>query len=51
MTDVSRTVVLSTDTLRPDVSGRARRLWVLGVLLTGLASQWCINYGVCAAPF
>jgi hypothetical protein len=24
--------------------------WLLGATLTGFASQFCINYGVCALP-
>lgn len=34
----------------PDISARARRFWVLGVMLTGIASQYCLNFGICAVP-
>jgi hypothetical protein len=29
---------------------RGRLLWLAGAMLIGLASQYCINYGICAAP-
>ena len=29
---------------------RGRLLWLAGAMLVGLASQYCINYGACAAP-
>ena len=29
---------------------RLRLVWLAGALLTGLGSQFCINYGVCALP-
>lgn len=25
--------------------------WIAGAMLTGLASQFCVNYGACALPF
>jgi hypothetical protein len=33
-----------------ELSGRGRVVWLAGALLIGLASQWCINYGICAVP-
>ena len=33
-----------------ELSGRGRVVWLVGALLIGLASQWCINYGICAVP-
>ncbi len=29
---------------------RTQLLWLGGALMLGLASQWCINFGICAAP-
>ena len=29
---------------------RGKLLWLAGAMLLGLASQWCINFGPCAAP-
>jgi hypothetical protein len=29
---------------------RQRTFWLAGALLMGLASQYCVNYGVCALP-
>lgn len=33
-----------------ELTGRGRLAWLMGALLVGVASQWCINYGVCALP-
>jgi hypothetical protein len=33
-----------------ELTGRTRWLWLAGALLVGFASQYCINYGACAAP-
>mgnify|MGYP003387075693 CR=1 FL=1 len=33
-----------------ELTRRGRLLWLGGALLVGLASQYCVNYGVCAAP-
>ena len=33
-----------------NLSMRGRLLWLAGAMLIGLASQYCINYGICAAP-
>ena len=33
-----------------ELTGMGRAAWVMGALLVGLCSQWCINYGVCALP-
>lgn len=33
-----------------ELSGLGRVVWLAGALLLGLASQWCINFGACAAP-
>jgi hypothetical protein len=33
-----------------ELSARGRLVWLAGALLIGLASQWCINYGICAVP-
>jgi hypothetical protein len=30
---------------------RVRMIWLVGAMLTGLASQYCVNFGICAAPF
>jgi hypothetical protein len=27
-----------------------RMVWVFGAVLVGLASQYCVNFGSCAAP-
>jgi hypothetical protein len=32
-----------------ELSARGRVVWLAGALLLGLASQWCVNYGDCAA--
>ncbi len=29
---------------------RTRLLWLAGALALGFASQWCLVFGVCAAP-
>jgi hypothetical protein len=36
--------------MQVELNGRTRALWLAGAVLMGLMSQWCINYGVCAAP-
>ena len=33
-----------------ELTGRAKLLWLAGAILLGFASQWCVNYGICAAP-
>ena len=33
-----------------ELSRVGRVVWLAGALLIGLASQWCINYGICAVP-
>jgi hypothetical protein len=33
-----------------ELTTKGQLAWLLGALLVGLASQYCINYGVCAAP-
>jgi hypothetical protein len=33
-----------------ELSARGRVVWLAGAVLLGLASQWCINFGPCAAP-
>jgi hypothetical protein len=33
-----------------ELSRRGRVLWIVGALIVGFASQYCINYGICAAP-
>ena len=33
-----------------ELSTRGKLLWLAGAVLLGLASQWCVNYGLCAAP-
>ncbi len=30
---------------------RGKLAWLAGAIMTGLASQYCINHGICAAPF
>ncbi len=35
---------------KAELSTRGKLLWLAGALLVGLASQWCVNYGICAAP-
>ncbi|GGE06997.1 hypothetical protein GCM10011529_11740 [Polymorphobacter glacialis] len=37
-------------TANTELSRRGKLLWLAGAVLLGLASQWCINYGACAAP-
>lgn len=32
-------------------SRKTHLLWLAGALLAGFASQYCINFGVCALPF
>lgn len=34
-----------------ELTRRGRLLWLAGALLIGFASQYCVNYGVCTAPF
>ena len=34
-----------------DLTMRGRLAWLAGAVLLGFASQFCINYGLCAAPF
>ena len=29
---------------------KVRMTWLAGAMLMGMASQWCVNFGVCAAP-
>ncbi len=33
-----------------ELTARGRLAWLLGALLVGLASQYCVNFGVCALP-
>jgi len=33
-----------------ELTGRGRFAWLLGALLIGVASQYCINFGICALP-
>lgn len=33
-----------------ELSAYGRVVWLAGALLLGFASQWCINYGICAVP-
>jgi hypothetical protein len=33
-----------------ELGARGRLLWLVGAILVGLASQYCLNYGICAAP-
>lgn len=35
---------------RGELTGKGRLLWLAGAVLIGFASQYCLNYGVCAAP-
>ena len=34
-----------------DLTLRGRMLWIAAAMLVGIASQYCVNYGICAAPF
>ena len=34
-----------------ELTTRGRMMWVAAALLLGLASQYCVNFGVCAPPF
>ena len=34
-----------------ELTGRGRMTWVAAAMLLGLASQYCVNFGVCALPF
>ncbi len=34
-----------------ELSARGKLLWVLGAVVVGFASQYCLNYGICATPF
>ena len=33
-----------------DLGVRGRMVWIAAAMLIGLASQYCINYGICAPP-
>ncbi len=33
-----------------NLTARGKLLWLAGALLMGCASQFCLNYGICAAP-
>ena len=33
-----------------ELGARGRMLWIGAAMLMGVASQFCINYGICAAP-
>ena len=33
-----------------ELTWRGRALWLAAALAIGFASQWCVNYGICAAP-
>ena len=33
-----------------DLGRRGRLVWVIGAMLVGFASQYCVNYGICALP-
>jgi hypothetical protein len=35
---------------RGELTAKGQLLWLLGAVLVGIASQYCLNYGVCAAP-
>ncbi len=36
--------------MQVELNARTRMIWLAGALLMGLLSQWCVNYGLCAAP-
>lgn len=36
--------------MQGELTWAQRLLWLGGALALGLASQWCLNYGLCAAP-
>jgi hypothetical protein len=36
--------------MQVELNARTRGLWLAGAMLMGLLSQWCVNYGPCAAP-
>lgn len=33
-----------------ELTGRGKLMWLVGAVLLGLASQYCVNFGICAAP-
>ncbi len=33
-----------------ELTCRGRLAWLLAALLLGVASQYCVNFGVCALP-
>jgi hypothetical protein len=33
-----------------DLGRRGKLAWLIGAVLVGLASQYCVNYGICALP-
>ena len=33
-----------------DLGIRGRMLWIAAAMLIGIASQYCVNYGICAPP-
>jgi len=33
-----------------ELTRRNRLLWLAAAMLVGLASQYCVNYGICALP-
>ncbi len=33
-----------------ELTRRGRLFWLMAALALGAASQWCVNYGACAAP-
>lgn len=33
-----------------ELTPRGRLLWIAAAMLIGVASQYCINYGICAPP-
>ncbi|NJC07828.1 hypothetical protein [Polymorphobacter fuscus] len=33
-----------------NLGARGRLLWIGAAMLLGMASQYCVNFGACAAP-
>lgn len=33
-----------------ELTGKGRLVWLAGALMVGVASQWCMTYGLFAAP-
>jgi hypothetical protein len=36
--------------MQVELNARTRMLWLVGAIVMGTLSQWCMTFGPCAAP-